>query len=291
MSSSNTIANNFTTTSSSSNHCSNKQDVENTVVLDSNIVSSTEETISSNVSDKTETTETTEKAPVLNIWQLRQQVEQAANALKASTELNTNLMEQLTKQLETDTDTNNYSSDGYKLVQRKRYPKKPFHKNKQFTNTNTSVITSPTNTATQTEPKKVYVKNFNNKSAEDFAYRERRRKALDDAQNIVIAECVDLLNGKRNEINTEIEFTKNYHRKYILWCSSDDVCVDIEGEKFVFSRFQYLENRYFQRKVRDCVATLIPDAWINFSPRRDSACCCIYVQKRKEQTYYKASTA
>jgi hypothetical protein len=288
MSSSNTNANIFTTTSSSSNPRSDKQDVEKAVILDSDIVSSTGETISSSVSDKTETNETTEKAPVLNIWQLRQQVEQAAKALKAASELNTNLMEQLTKQPE----TNNYSSDGYKLIQRKR-PKKPFHKNKQFTNTNTNtgVITSPTNTATPTEPKKVYVKNFNNKSAEDFAYRERRRKALDDAQNVVVAECVDLLNGKRNEINTEIEFTKDYHRKYTLWCASDDVCVDIEGEKFVFSRFQYLENRYFQRKVRERVVALIPDAWINFSPRRDSGCCCIYVQKRKEHTYYNTSTA
>jgi len=230
------------------------------------------------------------EAPVLNIWQLRQQVKDAAEALEKANKLNNDLSKLIESVSPEKLTMNESSSDGFTVYTKKKYPKKPYqksyHKNTQATRPNT-----PTDTTLSSEPPKKYVSKHTdkNKSAEDYAFRGRRRKALDDAQNVVVAECVDLLKEKKDEINTEIEFTMDYRRKYTLWCTSDDVCVEVEGEKFVFSRFQYLENRYFQRKVRERADALIPNAWINFSPRRDSNCCCIYVQKRKERTAYNAS--
>jgi hypothetical protein len=232
-------------------------------------------------------------APVLNIWQLRQQVKDAAEALEKANKLNNDLSKLIESVSPEKLTINESSSDGFTVYTKKKYTKKPyqkpFHKNAQTTRPTTP--TTPTDTTLSSDPPKKYVSKHTNKnkSAEDYAYRGRRRKALDDAQNIVVAECVDLLKEKKDEINTEIEFTMDYRRKYTLWCTSDDVCVEVEGEKFVFSRFQYLENRYFQRKVRERADALIPSAWINFSPRRDSNCCCIYVQKRKERTAYNTS--
>jgi hypothetical protein len=232
------------------------------------------------------------EAPVLNIWQLRQQVKDAAEALEKANKLNNDLSKLIESVSPEKLTMNESSSDGFTVYTKKKYTKKPyqkpFHKNAQTTRPTTP--TTPTDTLSSEPPKKYVSKHINkNKSSEDYAYRGRRRKALDDAQNIVVAECVDLLKEKKDEINTEIEFTMDYRRKYTLWCTSDDVCVEVEGEKFVFSRFQYLENRYFQRKVRERADALIPSAWINFSPRRDSNCCCIYVQKRKERTAYNTS--
>ena len=253
------------------------------------------------------------EVPVLNVWQLRQQVKDAAEALDKANKLNADLMAKLNKQsnyvpkvITKNTSappttpatpatpailSNSHDSDGFTLVQRKQYVKKPFQNKVQVEGakkTDTSVNHNSTNSnasSAGTGVKKSYVSKpvYKSPSAEDVAYRARKGIAFDIAQNTVIAECIDVFKGKpTDDINTGLQYINNYRRTLIVKYESDDVCVEVENEKFVFSRTQFLENRFFQNKVRDLTNVLVPDAWIRFFPGRDERTFCMGVQKRKE---------
>jgi hypothetical protein len=255
------------------------------------------------------------EAPVLNVWQLRQQVKDAAEALDKANKLNAALMAKLNEQsnyvpkvITKNTSappttpatpatpailSNSHDSDGFTLVQRKQNVKKPFQNKVQVggaKKTDTSVNHNSTNSnaassATTSASKKSYVSKpvYKSPSAEDIAYRARKGIAFDTAQNTVIAECINVFKGKpTDDINTGLQHIKDYRRTLIVRYDSDDVCVEVEDEKFVFSRTQFLMNRFFQNKVRDLTNELVPDAWIRFFPGRDEGTFCMGVQKRNE---------
>ena len=234
--------------------------------------------------------------PVVNIWELRQQVKDAADALEKANKMNHDLSKLINSvsPVVTTNNSDETSSDGFKVFSRKKFVKKPYqktyHKNDQFAVNKT---TSPTNTTLASGPPKTYVAKYanNNKSAQDFAYRESKRKAFKIAQDIVIEECVKLFKGKTaDDINTGLQYMTSYKRTVFLKFESDIVCVDVDGEKFEFSRIQFLGNRYFQKNVRDLTDVLIPDAWLRFFPGREEGTYCIGVYKRKEQHYTSKNT-
>jgi hypothetical protein len=228
--------------------------------------------------------------PILNVWQLRQQVKDAADALEKATKLNADLMKQLVKQPNTvshtvSTTEDNSSSDGFQLVNRKKNAKKSFqNKNDKTTSDNTNLSTTSKKTSVENLAYREEMKN-------GYLHRERKRKAFDLAQGEVINDCIKLIKGKTaDNINAKLQYEINYRQTLIVRYSSDDVQVEVDGEKFVFSRTQYLGNRFFQNKVRELTDVLIPDAWIRFFPGRDEGTYCIGVHKRKEQNSYKHSS-
>jgi hypothetical protein len=253
-------------------------------------------------------------SPVPNVWQLRQQVKDAAEALEKANKLNAILTAKLNKQSAASravapaapvtsatpasspsaapastaaTAATTDSSDGFTLVQGKhRDNKKPFHKKAESASPTQAPHVSAMSGVALGAKKAYVAKNaYKAPTDEEIARRERRSNAFNLAQDTVVSECIDVFKGKQtDEINTNLQYMTNYRRTLVVKFSSDDVCVEVENEKFVFSRTQFLDNRHFQNKVRGLTDKLVPNAWIRFFPGRDEGTYCIGVQKRKEQS-------
>jgi hypothetical protein len=155
-------------------------------------------------------------------------------------------------------------SDGFTLVEKPKKTRKPKK-------------TGKPKDSKSVETKKPQVKNASNGN------RKRYQEAFKLAEREVIGEWLKLLSGgKASDINMRLHYQLKYRELLKLSYSSDEVPVDIDGVKFVFSRNQFLENPGFQYKVREKTDVLMPDAWVNFSKGREEGTYCMWIQKRRE---------
>lgn len=136
----------------------------------------------------------------------------------------------------------------------------------------------PNRKAYQKDNKPFVKKEF---SPEEKLLREEKTKAFNLAQEIAIKKCVDRCNPKvRDDINGCLSYEVNYRRTLVMDITDDDIVVDVDGNKHVYSLKRFLENRYFQNKLRDEYTSVLPEAWIRF-PGRDEGTFCIGIQRRK----------
>jgi len=126
-------------------------------------------------------------------------------------------------------------------------------------------------------------KEFKEQTPEEKLYREEKANAFNLAQDIAIKMCVDRCNSKvREDVNSSISYEMNYRRILVMDITEDDIVVEVNGNKHVYSLRRFLENRYFQNNVRDEYVKLLPEAWIRLFPGRDEGTFCIGIQKKKD---------
>jgi hypothetical protein len=120
-------------------------------------------------------------------------------------------------------------------------------------------------------------------SAEQVAYRKRKGEALMTAQRKLIADSRAQLKKKDiDDINNCLPYVLNYRRTHVVQFDSDPFVVEVEGDKFEFSRARFFENRFFQEEFRRVYETLVPEGWIRFFPGREENSFCIGVKKRSD---------
>ena len=228
-----------------------------------------------------------ESKPAVNIWELRKQARAAEEALKKANEA----IEKIASEAETTKPvskpkakpapaTEPVESDGFIKIESK---KKPFGKSAPKQGKPKTTDSKPA--STESKPKSSKPAYKPKEPAEDqVASRERKNKALIQAQDQLIAECVAQLHPKaRDDINNSMPYIINYRRTLVVKFDSDSVVSEVDGEKFEFSRTRFFENRIFQDKVREKYETLIPMAWIRFFPGRDENTYCMGVMKRRDE--------
>jgi len=119
-------------------------------------------------------------------------------------------------------------------------------------------------------------------SPEEKKLRDEKTMAFNLAQDTAIKKCVDRCNPKvRDDINGCLSYEVNYRRTLVMDITDDDIVVEVNGNKHLYSLKRFLENRYFQNKLRDEYTTVLPDAWIRLFPGRDEGTFCIGIQRRK----------
>ena len=120
-------------------------------------------------------------------------------------------------------------------------------------------------------------------SAEQVAYRKRKGEALMTAQRKLIVDSRAQLKKKDiDDINNCLPYVVNYKRTHVVQFDSDPFVVEVEGDKFEFSRARFFENRFFQEEFRRVYETLVPEGWIRFFPGREENSFCIGVKKRSD---------
>jgi hypothetical protein len=111
---------------------------------------------------------------------------------------------------------------------------------------------------------------------------DEKNKVLFLAQDIALKKCVDICNPKiREEINGSISYEMNYRRTLVMDISEDEIVVEVDDKKRVYSLIHFLRNKTFENKLRDEYIKILPDAWIRLSEGRDEGTYCIKIQKRK----------
>lgn len=119
-------------------------------------------------------------------------------------------------------------------------------------------------------------------SPEEKKLRDEKTMAFNLAQDTAIKKCVDRCNPKvRDDINGCLSYEVNYRRTLVMDITDDDIVVEVNGNKHVYSLKRFLENRYFQNKLRDEYTSVLPDACIRLFPGRDEGTFCIGIQRRK----------
>jgi hypothetical protein len=118
---------------------------------------------------------------------------------------------------------------------------------------------------------------------EEKIFYENKSLAFDKAQNIAIKRCLDRCNLKiRDDVNNSISHEINYKRTLVMDITDDNIIVEVgETNKYEFSFKRFLENRYFQNKLREEYSKILPEAWIRLFPGRDEGTFCIGIQKQK----------
>jgi hypothetical protein len=136
----------------------------------------------------------------------------------------------------------------------------------------------------QTDSVKVpYVKReYKELSPEEKSLRDEKTKAFNLAQDHALKLCVDRCNPKvREDINNSISYEVDYRRTLVMDTTEDEIVVEVNENKHVYSLKRFLENRYFENKLRDEYSTILPAAWVRLFPGRDEGTFCISIQKRK----------
>ena len=142
---------------------------------------------------------------------------------------------------------------------------------------------SSTSDSLKSNTKFVYKPKSNFKDLE--AARERKRNALNKAQEQLIIECDDkfsLTPKDYNQLNINLMHIINYRRTFVSRFESDSLVISFEDETYEFSRRQFFENRYFQNKLRNKYNALISTAWISFFHGRDENTYCMSIMKRRD---------
>jgi hypothetical protein len=126
---------------------------------------------------------------------------------------------------------------------------------------------------------------FKEQTPEEKMFYENKSVAFDKAQNMAIKRCLDRCNLKiRDDVNNSISHEINYKRTLVMDIVDDNIIVEV-GEtntnKYEFSFKRFLENRYFQNKLREEYSKILPEAWISLFPGRDEGTFCIGIQKQK----------
>jgi len=231
-----------------------------------------------------------ETKPAVNIWELRKQARAAEEALKKANEA----IEKIASEAETEKKQVSKpkanpaaepvgESDGF--TKKKPFGKPGNSENKPVKQTSSQSKSTKPVASAESKPKSTKPAYKPKEPTEDqLAARERKNKALIQAQNQLIAECVGQLHPKaRDDINNSMPYIINYRRTLVVKFDSDSVVSEVDGEKFEFSRTRFFENRIFQDKVREKYETLIPMAWIRFFPGRDENSYCMGVMKRRAE--------
>jgi len=119
-------------------------------------------------------------------------------------------------------------------------------------------------------------------SPEEQSLRDEKTKAFNIAQDIALKRCVDRCSPKiRDDINNCISYEVNYRRTLVMDIPDDEIVVEVNENNHVYSLKRFLENRYFENKLRDEYSTILPAAWIRLFAGRDEGTYCIGIQRRK----------
>jgi hypothetical protein len=119
-------------------------------------------------------------------------------------------------------------------------------------------------------------------SPEEEKQRNEKTEAFNQAQNIALKKCVDRCNQKdREKINDCLSYEVNYKRTLVMDITEDEIVISINDNTHVYSLKRFLENRYFQNKLREQYSEIIPAGWISLFPGREEGTHCIGIQKRK----------
>lgn len=227
-------------------------------------------------------THTPETKPKANIWEVRKAAQMAAleatKALEALRKAETAKREapkQVLEKVEVvpETKPQEKKDDGFTTVSYKRnYPKKekPVH---TYEKPRVSTSTKPSSIpASPRLPPAVYQ-----------AIRDKKKKALDMAQDIMIRNCLSICSPVlQAEINTNAHYVLGYRKTLTLDISDDDLTVKCDGEDFTFSKLQFLENRTFQYKLREQFSEVMPNVWVRIFPGRSEGTFAFSFQKRKD---------
>ena len=227
-------------------------------------------------SDLTELVKTDESKPIQNVWKKR--FENAIKSEKPASEESSFL--NVTS--ESDTITGKGSGKGYSknygkgYGKGKGYIKNTYNEDKEYTkNDGKGKGKGKGKGYRQYEMKEL--------TPEEKLYREEKTKAFNLAQDTAIKMCVDRCTSKvREDVNSSISYEMNYRRILVMDITEDDIVVDVDGNKHVYSLRRFLENRYFQNNVREEYAKLLPEAWIRLFAGRDEGTFCIGIQKKKD---------
>jgi hypothetical protein len=113
---------------------------------------------------------------------------------------------------------------------------------------------------------------------------ELKEQALKYAQKEMLEKCVAACGGLEglNKVNTSICYIIGYRKNNTMMLVEDEMVVDHDGEKFVFSQSRFLNNRGFQYRLRNHFATLVPEGWVSVFPGRTEGTYCITIQKRRD---------
>ena len=110
------------------------------------------------------------------------------------------------------------------------------------------------------------------------------QKAFGVAQDIVLKDCLKPFATKAvcEDINMQFQHVINYRRTFVIECKEedDDIVIDEDDSKYQFSKARFVENRYFQNKLRDEINILIPNAWVSIFPGRVPNTLCIGLKQR-----------
>jgi hypothetical protein len=110
------------------------------------------------------------------------------------------------------------------------------------------------------------------------------QKAFGVAQDIVLKDCLKPFATKDvcEDINMQFQHVINYRRTFVIECKEedDDIVIDADDSKYQFSKARFVENRYFQNKLRDEINILIPNAWVSIFPGRVPNTLCIGLKQR-----------
>ena len=207
-----------------------------------------------------------------SIWELRKQAAAAEEALRIANDA-INKISQLTEKGSVD--------NGFKPSSKKPFGAKPAYKSGGAAKPAYKSDGAAKPAYKSDGPKPPYTPK--EMSEDEKLYRQRKNAAFEIAQDIVVAECVGSLSPKRREdTNSGLQYTINYRCTLVVRYDDDSVVADVDGEKFEYSRIRFLENRFFQNKVREQFNTLVPLAWVRFFPGRDENSFCIGLQRRRE---------
>lgn len=131
---------------------------------------------------------------------------------------------------------------------------------------------------------KGYSKDLTELSPEEKLIREQKTKAFNMAQDIAIKKCVDQCDlNICNEINNSISYEVNYRKILVMDITEDEIVVEVEENKHVYKHVyslkRFLDNHYFQNKLRNEYSKILPEAWIRLFPGRDEGTYCISIQR------------
>jgi hypothetical protein len=97
----------------------------------------------------------------------------------------------------------------------------------------------------------------------------------------MIGECAQLIpKADIDALRTDIQYVVNFRKTLIMNLPDDAMVVEHNGEKFQFSRIQFLEDRTFQYKVRERFAQFLPEAWVKFFHGRKEGTFCLGLAPR-----------
>ncbi len=271
-------------------------------------VGSTEPTESDKPTESTEPAAPAEPKPVVNVWQLRKEaaevLRKAQEALRLAeqaakvVDVTEKVVEATSKKTHTESsDVPAHDDDFILVTSKKKGPHKKTHPAQAHAAKpqGQARAAKPQGQAHAAKPQgqahaaknhghqdkpKFVKKEF---SPEQQAAFERKKTAQAKAEQVVIADCLKAIpQSERDSINTGLQYTLNYRKTVVLDVSNDEVIVKVDAETYQFSRLHFLENRFFQNKVRDSLSQALPYAWVRFFPGRYEGTYCIGLQRRHD---------
>ena len=107
-------------------------------------------------------------------------------------------------------------------------------------------------------------------------------QALEKARQSMVDLCVQCLpKDEVSSINTNLQYVNGYRRTLVLDISHDKFAVEVGGEKFEYSKSQFLDDKVFMYLARVELSKYLPDAWIRIFAGRDGKSVCVSVSAHR----------